>query len=73
MQESSVYRSIQREAQVEEKRASALSSLREGLPIEVIARITRLSVPSAKRSFPQKFNNSSNSLTKRRRIDAIVL
>jgi predicted transposase/invertase (TIGR01784 family) len=44
MQESTVYRSIQRDARKEEKREIALNFLRDGLPIEVIARGTGLSV-----------------------------
>jgi predicted transposase YdaD len=44
MQESTVYRSIQRETQIEEKRAIALNFLREGLPVELVARGTGLSI-----------------------------
>jgi predicted transposase/invertase (TIGR01784 family) len=44
MQESTVYRSIQREAQKEEKRAIALNFLRDGLSVEAIARGTGLSI-----------------------------
>ena len=43
MQESSVYRSIKREGQDEEKRSIALNLLREGLSIEIVARSTGLS------------------------------
>jgi predicted transposase/invertase (TIGR01784 family) len=42
MQESAVYRSIQREAQDERDRAIALNLLREGLAIEIVARGTGL-------------------------------
>lgn len=44
MQESSVYCSIQKEAQKQEKRASALNFLRDGLSVEAVARGTGLSV-----------------------------
>ncbi len=44
MQESSVYRSIRREGQEDEKRAIALNFLREGLSVETIARGTGLSI-----------------------------
>ncbi len=44
MQESSVYRSIRREGQEDEKRAIALNFLREGLSIETVARGTGLSI-----------------------------
>ncbi len=44
MQESTVYRSIQRETQIEEKRAIALNLLQEGVAIEVIVRSTGLSI-----------------------------
>jgi predicted transposase/invertase (TIGR01784 family) len=44
MQESAVYRSIQREAQNERDRAIALNLLREGLAIEIVARGTGLSI-----------------------------
>ena len=40
MQESTVYRSIQRENQVENSRAIALNFLREGLSVEMVARGT---------------------------------
>jgi predicted transposase/invertase (TIGR01784 family) len=43
MQESTVYRSIQREAQKEEKRAIALNFLRDGLSVEAVAHGTGLS------------------------------
>lgn len=44
MQESTVYRSIQRETQIEEKRTIALNFLREGLSVELVARGTGLSI-----------------------------
>jgi predicted transposase/invertase (TIGR01784 family) len=44
MQESSVYRSILAEGKAEEKRAIALSFLREGLSVEMVARGTGLSI-----------------------------
>ena len=44
MQESSVYRSIKREGQDEEKRSIALNLLREGLSVEIVARGTGLSI-----------------------------
>jgi predicted transposase YdaD len=44
MQESTVYRSIQREVQEERDRAIALNLLREGIPIATIVRSTGLSI-----------------------------
>jgi predicted transposase YdaD len=44
MQESTVYRSIQREVQGERDRVIALNLLREGLAIEIVARGTGLSI-----------------------------
>jgi predicted transposase/invertase (TIGR01784 family) len=44
MQESTLYRSIERDAQKKEKRAIALSFLREGLSVEMVARGTGLSI-----------------------------
>ncbi len=44
MQESSVYRSILLEGEVKKQREIALNFLREGFPIEAIARGTGLSV-----------------------------
>lgn len=44
MQESTVYRSIWREAEEEKTRTIALNLLREGLPIETIARGTGLAI-----------------------------
>lgn len=48
MQESVIYQSIQREAEkraeARKQREIATNSLREGLPIEVVARVTGLSI-----------------------------
>jgi predicted transposase YdaD len=44
MQESTVYRSIQREVQEERDRAIALNFLREGVSIDIIASCTGLSI-----------------------------
>ena len=44
MQESTVYRSIVRDAQKEEKRAIACNFLQDGLSVEVVARGTGLSI-----------------------------
>ena len=44
MQESTVYRSIQREAQEEEKRSIALNLLQGGVAIEIITSSTGLSI-----------------------------
>jgi predicted transposase YdaD len=44
MQESTVYRSIWREAEDERNRAIALNFLRDGLSIEAVARGTELSI-----------------------------
>jgi hypothetical protein len=46
MQESTVYRSIQREVQDERNRAIALNLLREDLAIEIVARGTGLLIAS---------------------------
>lgn len=48
---------IRQEGRQEERRELALKMMRENVAIETVARITGLSLPSAKRSFPQKFNN----------------
>jgi predicted transposase YdaD len=60
MQESTVYRSIQREVQEERDRAIALNFLREGLPIEVVARGTGLSIEEIQH-LQQQLNESSQS------------
>jgi predicted transposase YdaD len=44
MQESVIYRSIKEEAEVGKQREIAANSLREGLPISTVARITGLSI-----------------------------
>ncbi|WP_058997855.1 Rpn family recombination-promoting nuclease/putative transposase [Leptolyngbya sp. NIES-2104] len=44
MQESVIYRSIQRETEARAKREIALNSLREGLSLETTARVTGLSI-----------------------------
>jgi DNA-binding NarL/FixJ family response regulator len=44
MQESSVYRALQRETKEVRDREIAINLLREGLPVDVIARGTGLSI-----------------------------
>jgi predicted transposase YdaD len=44
MQESTVYRSISAEGEVKKQREIAINSLREGLPIATVVRITGLSL-----------------------------
>jgi predicted transposase YdaD len=58
MQESTVYRSIQREAQVENTKAIALNFLRDGLSVEVVARGTGLSIEEVQQ-LQQQSNESS--------------
>jgi predicted transposase YdaD len=60
MQESTVYRSIQREAQVEEKRAIAINLLRRGVAIDIIAPSTGLSVEEVQQ-LQQQMNESAQS------------
>lgn len=60
MQESTVYRSIQREAQKEEKRAIALNLLQESVPIETIVRSTGLSIEEVQQ-LQQQLNGSAQS------------
>jgi predicted transposase/invertase (TIGR01784 family) len=60
MQESTVYRSIQREAQKEEKRVIALNFLREGLSVETVARGTGLSIKEVQQLQQQVDNPSQN-------------
>jgi predicted transposase YdaD len=60
MQESTVYRSIQREAQKEEKRAIALNFLREGLSVETVARGTGLSIEEIQQLQQQIDTSSQN-------------
>ena len=58
MQESTVYRSIQREAQEKRDREIALNFLREGLSVESVARGTGLSVEEV-RQIQQSMNEVS--------------
>jgi predicted transposase/invertase (TIGR01784 family) len=60
MQESTVYRSIWREAEEEKTRAIALNFLREGLAIEAVARGTGLSIEQIQQ-LQQQLNESSQS------------
>lgn len=60
MQESTVYRSIQRDAREEEKREIALNLLKEGLSIEIVARGTGLSVEEVQQ-LQQQLNESTQS------------
>lgn len=57
MQESTVYRSIWRDAQKEEKRAIALNLLREGLAVEIVVRGTGLSIEEVQQ-LQQQLNES---------------
>jgi predicted transposase/invertase (TIGR01784 family) len=57
MQESTVYRSIWRDAQKEDKREVALNFLREGLLVELVARGTGLSVEEVQQ-LQQQLNES---------------
>jgi predicted transposase/invertase (TIGR01784 family) len=60
MQESTIYRSIQREAQEEEKRVIAINLLRRGVPIDIIAPSTGLSVEEVQQ-LQQQMNESVSS------------
>jgi predicted transposase YdaD len=60
MQESTVYRSIQREAQAERERSIALNFLREGLSVEMVARGTGLSIEEVQQ-LQQQLNESPQS------------
>jgi predicted transposase/invertase (TIGR01784 family) len=60
MQESTVYRSIQREAQEENTREIALNLLRDGFPIEAVARGTNLSIGEVQQ-LQQQLNDSAQS------------
>lgn len=60
MQESTVYRSIWKEAEDEKTRAIALNLLREGVSIETIARSTGLSVEEVQQ-LQQQLNGSAQS------------
>ena len=58
MQESTVYRSIQREAQEERERSIALNLLREGISIETIVRSTGLSIEAVQQLQKQPYETS---------------
>jgi predicted transposase/invertase (TIGR01784 family) len=58
MQESVIYRSIQEDAEVRKQREIAANSLREGLPIATVARITGLSVEDLQQ-IQQQINESA--------------
>lgn len=60
MQESTVYRSIERDARKEEKRAIALNLLRGGVDITLIASSTELSVEEVQQ-LQQQLNGSAQS------------
>jgi predicted transposase YdaD len=60
MQESTVYRSIERDARKEEKRAIALNLLQDGLLVEVVARGTGLSIEEIQQ-IQQQINASIQS------------
>lgn len=58
MQESAVYRSIQRETQAENSRAIALNLLRRGVAINIIAPSTGLSIEEVQQ-LQQQLNDSA--------------
>lgn len=60
MQESTVYRSIQKEAKDNVKREIAINFLRDGLSIEIIARGIGLSIKEVEQ-LQQQINISSQS------------
>jgi predicted transposase/invertase (TIGR01784 family) len=60
MQESTVYRSIQREAEVENSRSIALNLLRRGVAIDIIAPSTGLSIEEVQQ-LQQQLNGSLQS------------
>lgn len=60
MQESTVYRSIWREAKEEKTREIAFNLLREGLSVETVARCTELSVEEVQQ-LQQQINESSQN------------
>ncbi len=60
MQESTVYQSIWRDAQKEDKRAIALNLLREGVSVEIVVRSTGLSVEEVQQ-LQQQMNDSAQS------------
>jgi predicted transposase YdaD len=60
MQESTVYRSIQREPQAENSRAIALNLLRRGVAIDIIAPSTDLSIEEVQQ-LQQQLNDSAQN------------
>lgn len=60
MQESTVYRAIQKEAEEEKTRAIALNFLRDGLSVEAVARGTGLSLKEVQQ-LQQQMNESAQS------------
>jgi predicted transposase/invertase (TIGR01784 family) len=60
MQESTVYRSIERDARKEEKREIAINFLRDGLSVEAVARGTRLPIEEVQQ-LQQQLNGSAQS------------
>jgi predicted transposase YdaD len=60
MQESTVFRSIVRDARKEEKREIALNLLREGVSVETVARGTGLSIDEVQQ-LQQQLNGSAQS------------
>ncbi len=58
MQESTVYRSIERDARKEEKQAIALNLLRGGVDITLIASSTELSIEEVQQ-LQQQLNSSA--------------
>jgi predicted transposase/invertase (TIGR01784 family) len=58
MQESVIYRSIQEDAEARKQREIAANSLREGLPIATVARITGLSIEELQQ-LQQQINESA--------------
>jgi predicted transposase/invertase (TIGR01784 family) len=60
MQESTIYRSIQEETEAKAKREIAINLLRDGFPIEAIARGTQLSIEKVQQ-LQQQMNESAQS------------
>ncbi len=60
MQESVIYRSIQEETEAKAKREIALNLLRDGFPIEAVARGTQLSIGEVQQ-LQQQLNDSAQS------------
>jgi predicted transposase/invertase (TIGR01784 family) len=60
MQESTIYRSIQRETQIEEKRTIALNLLQEGVSVDIVVRSTGLSIEEV-RQLQQQINGIAQS------------